>query len=956
MALIKGEKVYRNLQEQVYENTCDIQELLRMYGYHGPYTSTDVIPNDDLYNRAMYLIGTGMPYKVYQYNDLTKRFTYIGDYNMDVGPEGPPGPQGPQGERGPDGKPASEIVNIETYDVIYKEDVTESKVRANFDDGHSNEFSVYAKNGESGPEGPAGPQGPQGEPGPAGKDGIASITVNGNTYEPVEGNITIPDYPTSLEWDNIENKPTNFVTTDTRQFISKEKIFAINEFDPYETLISDTDIIVRYKNGKMGTHISYDGIELWRPDDTGKETNCEYTADHLNCWPKKDTDDYKIMVTKSNDSSVVYNYSFVQGKSGEVAVTSEIPDVSNFITNTDLETTLGDYELKSDAFSGDYNDLTNKPTIPTKTSELTNDSGFIDSSALTGLATETYANNAANNAVNSLDQTLAQVAKTGSYSDISNKPDLTVYELKSEAFNGNYNDLTNKPDLSVYELKSEAFSGDYNDLTNKPVIPVVNYPVTSVNSKTGDVVLAAADINAKDNNTIQANIDRIDSDIFNANTNIANISNDIAIIDDSISSITTNIGNINSELVRIENKIPTMYLRTADVTADNKLIIYDSAGNKIEYASSGSSDLSPYVQCEYKNSQLIFTYNNGEGNKYNAISNKITINGTNYNWSGLSTTIDVDTTARGWNVKVVSTLTPTSGTIYSAYIVNPAFVDDFATVDQIPDISNLVTLDTEQTITANKSIKGTFSISRADNSTAFRLYNDQADQISFAGWKIVNGENVRTWYNLPLYDTKTSKTIATTDDIPTDYVSLTGDQTIGGKKTFTGGITAPNLTAQGASESTIYGGKQFVHTFKNNTKLNLQFPVKSGNKTIATTDDIYYQNNEKFVNNGYYSANGYLTGAGKQMMITIPLPKNLKNIKSVTVNKFAPVIRGIGGYVNGSQYIDYITTAGYTINPIIAAPNAISFQIIKETEFGGSNNTPVSLVFNTGNIDITLKS
>ena len=228
MALIKNDKVYRNLQEQVYENTCDIEELLRMYGYHGPYTSTDVIPNDDLYNRAMYLIGTGMPYKVYQYSDLTKRFTYIGDYNMDVGPEGPPGPQGPQGERGPDGKPASEILYIETYDVIYKEDTTESKVRANFDDGHSNEFSVYAKNGSQGPEGPAGPQGPQGEQGPAGKDGkdglTTSITVNGNTYEQVDGNIAIPDYPTSLEWNDINNKP-NVVTLDTDQTITGNKKF-----------------------------------------------------------------------------------------------------------------------------------------------------------------------------------------------------------------------------------------------------------------------------------------------------------------------------------------------------------------------------------------------------------------------------------------------------------------------------------------------------------------------------------------------------------------------------------------------------------------------------------------------------------------------------------------------------------------------------------------------------------
>jgi len=33
--------------------------------------------------------------------------------------------------------------------------------------------------------------------------------------------------------------------------------------------------------------------------------------------------------------------------------------------------------LKSDLFSGSYNDLTDKPTIPTKVSELQNDSGFI---------------------------------------------------------------------------------------------------------------------------------------------------------------------------------------------------------------------------------------------------------------------------------------------------------------------------------------------------------------------------------------------------------------------------------------------------------------------------------------------------------------------------------------------------------------------------------------------------
>ena len=36
-------------------------------------------------------------------------------------------------------------------------------------------------------------------------------------------------------------------------------------------------------------------------------------------------------------------------------------------------------------FSGSYNDLTNKPTIPTKTSDLTNDSGFLTSAPVSSV-------------------------------------------------------------------------------------------------------------------------------------------------------------------------------------------------------------------------------------------------------------------------------------------------------------------------------------------------------------------------------------------------------------------------------------------------------------------------------------------------------------------------------------------------------------------------------------------
>ena len=46
----------------------------------------------------------------------------------------------------------------------------------------------------------------------------------------------------------------------------------------------------------------------------------------------------------------------------------------------DVISTKVDKEDGKGLFSGNYNDLTNKPTIPSNTSQLTNDSNFITSS------------------------------------------------------------------------------------------------------------------------------------------------------------------------------------------------------------------------------------------------------------------------------------------------------------------------------------------------------------------------------------------------------------------------------------------------------------------------------------------------------------------------------------------------------------------------------------------------
>lgn len=61
---------------------------------------------------------------------------------------------------------------------------------------------------------------------------------------------------------------------------------------------------------------------------------------------------------------------------------------------------------------------------------------------------------------------LSTVATTGNYNDLTNKPSL---------FDGNYNSLSNKPTL---------FDGNYNSLSNKPTIPTVP---TNVSAFTNDV-------------------------------------------------------------------------------------------------------------------------------------------------------------------------------------------------------------------------------------------------------------------------------------------------------------------------------------------------------------------------------------------------------------------------------------------------------------------------------------
>ena len=96
-------------------------------------------------------------------------------------------------------------------------------------------------------------------------------------------------------------------------------------------------------------------------------------------------------------------------------------------------------------FSGNYNDLSNKPTIPSDTGDLTNNAGFV------------------------------------TFTKVSQLNNDSGYITAGSTFSGNYNDLSNTPTIPTnnnqltngagYITAGSTFSGNYNDLSNTPTIP-----------------------------------------------------------------------------------------------------------------------------------------------------------------------------------------------------------------------------------------------------------------------------------------------------------------------------------------------------------------------------------------------------------------------------------------------------------------------------------------------------
>lgn len=152
---------------------------------------------------------------------------------------------------------------------------------------------------------------------------------------------------------------------------------------------------------------------------------------------------------------------------------SDLNEDSSHRTVTDAEKTT--WNAKSD-FSGDYDDLTNKPTIPTNTSDLTNDSNFVSDSVYVHTDnnyTTSEKNKLAGIEAGAEVNTVTSVnGKTGaitlSADDVNALPDTTeIPSTLADLTDDSTHRTVTDTEKSTWNAKSD-FSGSYNDLTDKP--------------------------------------------------------------------------------------------------------------------------------------------------------------------------------------------------------------------------------------------------------------------------------------------------------------------------------------------------------------------------------------------------------------------------------------------------------------------------------------------------------
>ena len=239
---------------------------------------------------------------------------------------------------------------------------------------------------------------------------------------------------------------------------------------PYTPILDDTNMYIGLSISQIGEVHELIGSGSVSGGSSHEHDNKDIldtiTQEMINTWNNKS--DLTIN-DNINEVSKTQTYSNEMIESRLLETNTEITAVQDDLDSMDERVTyLETEQTKMGSFDGSYDSLTNKPVIPSKTSELTNDSGF---------TTKKYVDDKVAGVNASTITGLSTVATSGDYNDLTNKPTIPSEYTLPTASATQLGGVKIGAGLSINDGVLSANGGgtadsvDWSNVQNKPTIP-----------------------------------------------------------------------------------------------------------------------------------------------------------------------------------------------------------------------------------------------------------------------------------------------------------------------------------------------------------------------------------------------------------------------------------------------------------------------------------------------------
>ena len=122
-----------------------------------------------------------------------------------------------------------------------------------------------------------------------------------------------------------------------------------------------------------------------------------------------------------------------------------------------------------------------------------------------------------------------------------------------------------------------------------------------------------------------------------------------------------------------------------------------------------------------------------------------------------------------------------------------------------------------------------------------------------------------------------------------------------------------------------------------------------GNVLSELAENMFYSSGDTLTHNSYVPYAGMITTSSKWVVFSVPLPKSMANISSVTVTSLVGSMRGVSGYLDGTTDETNLLSMGYTVSTTISDDRMLRILLSKTSAFtNATNNTPVTVYAKVG--------